>query len=171
MGVKIKAIKSYPNGLVSSLFSCKITHYHEITTKEFNEIKLEIQTQIEGLNRQVNQNQFTDENLNDEIEFCVKLLSNVDTIYHVADVKTKQEIIGSIFPNKLIFENKKYRTNKLEDAISLLCFGNNTLNECKKEKHPVNEMLSLLVAPLGLEPRTYGLENRCSIQLSYGTIR
>ena len=26
------------------------------------------------------------------------------------------------------------------------------------------------VIPLGLEPRAYGLENRCSIQLSYGTI-
>ena len=24
------------------------------------------------------------------------------------------------------------------------------------------------VVPLGLEPRAYGLENRCSIQLSYG---
>lgn len=28
----------------------------------------------------------------------------------------------------------------------------------------------LVVVPAGLEPATYGLENRCSIQLSYGTI-
>ena len=26
------------------------------------------------------------------------------------------------------------------------------------------------VRPLGFEPKTYGLENRCSIQLSYGRI-
>jgi|688.fasta_scaffold00717_7 hypothetical protein len=29
---------------------------------------------------------------------------------------------------------------------------------------------TLVVVPAGLEPATYGLENRCSIQLSYGTI-
>lgn len=35
-------------------------------------------------------------------------------------------------------------------------------------KKPYN--VRLCVVPVGLEPTTYGLENRCSIQLSYGTI-
>ena len=38
-----------------------------------------------------------------------------------------------------------------------------------KQKKPSNYLLGFVV-PAGLEPAAYGLENRCSIQLSYGTI-
>ena len=47
---------------------------------------------------------------------------------------------------------------------------NNHEYDQKKTGFHINNVKSGSVRPLGFEPKTYGLENRCSIQLSYGRI-
>jgi hypothetical protein len=56
--------------------------------------------------------------------------------YDVADIETKNQIIGSIFPEKLIYENKKYRTAKIEDVVELLCLSGKNWGRVKKESIP-----------------------------------
>ena len=52
-----------------------------------------------------------------------------------------------------------------------LIFENKVLNECRVSDATSLEYGHLMVCPEGLEPPTYGLEGRCSIQLSYGQIK
>ncbi|MBA3673338.1 MAG: hypothetical protein H0W75_00005 [Chitinophagaceae bacterium] len=119
----------------------------ELTALEYKEMKVDIEENIKALERQQNQLRLTDENLNEHIDFCVALLSNIDKIYDVADISTKQHIIGSVFPEKLIFENNKCRTTKIEDAVALLCLNSEGLSENQKKKHPINKVLSVEVPP------------------------
>jgi len=52
-----------------------------------------------------------------------------------ADTENKQRIIGSIFPERLIYENKKYRTPKLNRVVSLIFSNEGRFKGSEKRKH------------------------------------
>ena len=63
------------------------------------------------------------------------LISDLGSYYQNNDVETKKRIIGSIFPEKIYFENNEYRTTKINEIIELLSNGNKGLNEnCHTKK-------------------------------------
>jgi hypothetical protein len=45
----------------------------------------------------------------------------INNYYTLKNTEIKQKIIGSVFPEKLIFENNEYRTTKLNDVVTLIC--------------------------------------------------
>ena len=75
------------------------------------------------------------QNLDSKIDAAVKLLSNLENAYQQKNTATKQHIVSSIFPSKLIFDNKKVRTLKMNRVISLICSNDKALKEWKKRKH------------------------------------
>ncbi len=127
----------------------------EFSAMEYKQMKIEIEEQIESLTRQQVQFKTNEVNSEEQIDFCVALLSNIDYCYDAADIETKQQIIGSVFPEKLIFENKKYRTAKIEDAVELLCLTGKDWGVGKKNKHPIYEVLTVDVPSAGLEPARF----------------
>ncbi len=46
-------------------------------------------------------------------------------LFTVADLETKQKIVGLILPEKVVFENKQYRTN-IENGLIPLLFNTST---------------------------------------------
>ena len=58
----------------------------------------------------------------------------------------------------------------MDEAIRLIYKINSKLRGHKNKKREDFSSLAYQVPPIGFEPMTYGLENRCSIQLSYGGI-
>lgn len=53
------------------------------------------------------------------VSFGLGLLQNVRSYYEEAEAPVKSKIIGSIFPENLYFENKKYRTTKINELFTL----------------------------------------------------
>lgn len=95
--------------------------------------------------------------------FGLHLLTHLDQYYLRSDLETKQRIIGSIFPDFLVYDGESYRTTKSNPILELISLNISDLGELKKDSS-LNE--SFKAPPQGLEPWTYGLTVRRSNQLS-----
>ena len=100
-------------------------------------------------------------------------LNHIETIekqYIESDIEGKRMLIGSIFQNKIHFENKKVRTADINPILNKITSINKTYGAIKKWDKSKKLELSHSVSAEGFEPSTACLEGRCSIQLSYAPI-
>ncbi len=87
-----------------------------------------------------------------EIENGLGLLTNLEKFYENASIEIKQKLISSIFPEKLIYQKRIYRTTKASEILRLLYAtraGSETFikNENRKKLNSSGQ-----VAPTGIEP-------------------
>jgi hypothetical protein len=87
-----------------------------------------------------------------QILFSVNFLAKLSVYYDTADLIGKQQIIGSIFLEKMVFENNSFRTTKVNEVVELICrtskhFKGNTTKESFE-----NPKLSNVVPGTGIEP-------------------
>ncbi|KAF0141785.1 MAG: resolvase domain-containing protein [Stygiobacter sp.] len=82
------------------------------------------------------------------------ILSNLPFFFKKADVGTKREIIGSIFPEKLVFDSDSYRTIKRNSVLELLVNDSKGFSMAEIKKSPQKGDLSTKVLPGGFEPPT-----------------
>ena len=87
--------------------------------------------------------------------------------YEKADIKGKRQIIGSIYPEKIVFEGNTYRTARLNEAVSLIYKLGKAFSQKKNGQTSTKTDLSKEVNRIGFEPMACCLEGSCSIQLSY----
>jgi len=121
----------------------------EIDPKDYRELKNEVETLLTRLEieqRELNEGTF---DYKTQIDFAIALLSDIKTYFEKAQGEVKQKIIGSVFPEKLTFENKQYRTHAMNPAILLLCRRKSASN--KEEKYTFDSVLSYRVARTRIE--------------------
>src|SRR5690606_16040103 len=86
-----------------------------IDDEEYLDIKKECKEQIEILEGQLSKND-TDNakiNVDKSLDRALKYIENIPQMYSEGGVQTKRAIIGSIFPEKLEFDGKTYRTTRM----------------------------------------------------------
>ena len=96
----------------------------------------------------------TDKEFNSYLKFGISFLSGLGPYYNTSSAKVKKMIIGSIFPEKLIFDGRNYRTVKENEFLTLIFNNNNVLEDIRKKKTIPKNGLSSNAPSLGLEPRT-----------------
>lgn len=86
------------------------------------------------------------------MSYGFSVLSNLKSCYESADVELKQKLIGSIFPEKLIYADGKYRTTKDSDILRLLCLSGADFKGMENKKSRTNAGQFAKVARRGIEP-------------------
>ena len=82
----------------------------------------------------------------------LKGLESIENQYIKSDLDNKRRLIGSIFPKKFQFENKKVRTADINPILHKIARFNSVNRKNKKRDKSKKEDLSRCVLKTGLEP-------------------
>ncbi len=134
----------------------------ELNAADYREIKIRYETIIQKLEREMNGISRVDKNMVEYLSAAVDILRNLPFYFKNASLPVQQKIVGSIFMNKLVFEENECRTPQYNEVIELICGLDAASGRLKKEQASENGSLSKEVIPLGLEPRAPTLKVLCS---------
>jgi len=86
----------------------------------YKSMKNKIQKVINELQHETSQLKSMDKNLEEYLKRGISFMHGIDKFYAQASASVKKQIVGSIFPEKLVFSKNNYRTDFLDPLISLI---------------------------------------------------
>ena len=123
-----------------------------ISTEDYKVMRLRYTSQREELVQKLDNGGTDDVMLKKKLANCLNSLKNLDRLYFQANLAEKKRIIGSIFPEKIIFDGKNCRTTKLNEVIALIVNTGKDSRKSKTGQTRENSVLSGLVETAGVEP-------------------
>lgn len=72
--------------------------------------------------------------IKDNLEYAISLINNLENLISDAPTMIKIRLIGSIFPEKLEYDGKNYRTTRMNKLLEIIYQQTNELRKPKKEK-------------------------------------
>ena len=92
----------------------------EITKEDYDRLSKRIKGQISEIKENVDILSATDKGVKKKIDYSVSLINNLDKYMRYARVEVKCKLIGSMFPNKIQYDGKKYRTDSYNKVLELI---------------------------------------------------
>tara|TARA_R110002020_G_scaffold113688_1_gene261541 strand:+ start:25757 stop:27310 length:1554 start_codon:yes stop_codon:yes gene_type:complete len=126
----------------------------DITGDEYRSIKAECEKAIARLEAKLAASAHQRHNITELLDRSITSLANLDELYENGTIQQKRRIIGSIFPKKLIFDGKNYRTAHINEAVRLISLIDKKLYKIKNWTNHDKSDLSSMVGPTGFEPVT-----------------
>jgi site-specific DNA recombinase len=124
----------------------------EITSADYKEMKYETETSLERLNSDEAKLLDGLDNHGSLVDDGLEILKSIGMYYKSKDTVTKQRIVSSIYPEKLIFDKSGYRTPKTITVLSLIGMIGEGSKRNKKGKNLQIVNSSLQVESEGVEP-------------------
>ena len=87
-----------------------------------------------------------------KLKYSISLLDNMERYIRDAPIETKIKLLGSIFPEKIEFDGKNYRTNGYNKVLDLICQQAKELREPKKVDGERFSSFPVSVPRAGVEP-------------------
>ena len=106
----------------------------EISKDDYQQLKQKYESDIIRLNYEKSELKNINKDIITQLEFCMAVVLDLPKFYEKATIDGRQQLIGSIFTGNLIFKNKKVRTTKINEAVSLITNINRSYRRQEKEK-------------------------------------
>jgi site-specific DNA recombinase len=139
----------------------------DISAEDYKIMKHEIEESLSRLKREHNDSLREVVDMDKKLDHLFRTLSGLENLYKQGDIAQRRRLIGSIFPDKLVYEKNSVRTVELNLAVKLIFSNIKGSKRRKKEKHTDFGVLSHKVEKMGLEPTTSWLPAKRSSHLSY----
>ena len=155
---RLKEIKSIDNKIADLVSRTKrldeIMMDGKLDSGKYNELYSRCSFELEALQEQKKRIVTSNQEAMSNFKSALTLHANLIAIYELADIREKKEIIGSIFPEKLIYDKNGYRTTYTSGLAQHIFRDINKLQGQKKNKEAISDLLSMNAPSPGLEPGT-----------------
>ncbi len=124
----------------------------KIDEKDYKEFKQECESEITRLEAKAMGLASKIIKIDGVLRGAIENLSNLQQLFENGDVMQKRKIVGSIYPEKLVFDGERYRTVRVNEAARLIYAIDKGFSENKNGQAEENFNLSALVPRTGIEP-------------------
>lgn len=124
----------------------------ELDAADYRKIKAKLEPEIEKIAARIAQLSKNENNGREMIEFGFYFLRNMSSLFTSASLEKKRYILGSTFPEKLIYENGTYRTESDENVLILIANTGKDSGGKKKGRRDLFRLPSRKVVSPGIEP-------------------
>jgi site-specific DNA recombinase len=104
----------------------------DLDADDYRKIKIETTDKINRLEVQLTSQNISIKNVDPLLNKALSNISQLDKFYEEASTEGKTKIIGSIFPEKLTFENNQVRTTRINEGLRLMLLFYKGLDNKKK---------------------------------------
>ncbi len=153
--LRIKQIQNEINKLSARLESIEDKFFDDlIDPSTYNSVKRKNQKKINDLKVELTSIKSLKKDVEDYLKIGISFLHGIDKLYKSSDARYKKKIVGSIFPEKLVFLKNRYRTAFINEFISLIISKHKPFKRLEIKNPRQNDGESKKAPLLGLEPRT-----------------
>ncbi len=125
----------------------------EIDAADYRIIKTECEKKINAIESRLIEVSKQTSSIDQLLEKALNAISQLEQLYTDSDVKKKRTIIGSVYPEKIIFDGMQYRTARLNEAVEMIYNIGKGFSKKETGQKEEDFNLSSLVARPGFEPR------------------
>jgi len=119
--LRLRQIKTEINKLSVRMESIEDKFFDDlIEASTYNAMKQKTQSKINDLKAEMVNIKNLDKDIEEYLKLGISFLHGIDKLYKNSPANIKKKIVGSIFPEKLVFLKTSYRTDYLDEFIALI---------------------------------------------------
>ena len=144
---EVEAIKRRQEVVLDKYLDGELSKEEKQSITERNEAQMaKLQSRIKALRLS------EDMRIKDKLSYGINLIENLATFFQIASCEVKIKLLGSIFPEKIVFDGENYRTASYNKMLDIIYQETKQLQGRGKKKSPKNEGDFGLVPKAGIEP-------------------